>query len=258
MGVTRTHGIPGLPGNNNFKVMYAGATKLGYKEVHTGNMAINSQPRDGRGRCMQLGFCFQGCKSGAKWSTLYTELPKAEKTGNMDLRPESHVVAHRARRQAGKATGVVYFDKDGKEQRQKARIVCVAGNSIETPRLLLLSASSKFPDGLANSSGQVGRNYMRHMTGSVYAHVQAAGAHVPRHHDGRHRARRGAPRHQARLRRRLRDGDAGARHSLHGGVPEPGRLGLAEFREYMDHYTRTWPACGWWARTCRARPTASR
>lgn len=167
MGVTRTHGIPGLPGNNNFKVMYAGATKLGYKEVHTGNMAINSQPRDGRGRCMQLGFCFQGCKSGAKWSTLYTELPKAEKTGKLDLRPQSHVtrIEHDDK---GKVTGVVYFDKDGREQRQKARIVAVAGNSIETPRLLLLSASSMFKDGLANSSGQVGRNYMRHMTGSVY------------------------------------------------------------------------------------------
>ena len=54
-------------------------------------------------------------------------------------------------------------------QRQKARVVCVAGNSIESPRLLLNSASSKFPDGLANSSGQVGKNYMRHTTGSVYA-----------------------------------------------------------------------------------------
>ena len=49
MGVTRTNGIPGLPGNNNFKVLEAGAKKLGYKEVHTGRMAINSQPRDGRG-----------------------------------------------------------------------------------------------------------------------------------------------------------------------------------------------------------------
>jgi choline dehydrogenase-like flavoprotein len=168
MGVTRTHGIPGLAGNNNFKVMHAGAKKLGYKEVHTGNMAINSRPRDDRGRCMQLGFCFQGCKSGAKWSTLYVELPKAEKTGNLDLRPESHVtrIEHN---EAGKVTGVVYFDKDGKEQRQKARAVAVAGNSIETPRLLLMSASAKFKDGLANSSGQVGRNYMRHMTGSVYA-----------------------------------------------------------------------------------------
>jgi choline dehydrogenase-like flavoprotein len=167
MGVTRTHGIPGLPGNNNFKVMHAGAKKLGYKEVHTGNMAINSQPRDGRGRCMQLGFCFQGCKSGAKWSTLYTELPKAEATGNFELRAESHVtrIEHDT---SGKASAVVYFDKDGKEQQQKARVVCVAGNSIETPRLLLMSSSTMFPNGLANSSGQVGRNYMRHLTGSVY------------------------------------------------------------------------------------------
>ena len=76
MGVTRTNDIPGLPGNNNFKVLEAGARKLGYKTVHTGNMAINSQPRDGRGACQQIGFCFQGCKSGAKWSTLYTEIPK--------------------------------------------------------------------------------------------------------------------------------------------------------------------------------------
>jgi len=168
MGVTRTHGIPGLPGNNNFKVMHAGAQKLGYKECHTGNMAINSQPRHDRGRCMQLGFCFQGCKSGAKWSTLYTEIPEAGATGNFELRTECHVsrIEHDA---SGKVTGVVYFDADGKEQRQKARAVCVAGNSIETPRLLMLSESSKFSDGLANSSGQVGRNYMRHMTGSVYA-----------------------------------------------------------------------------------------
>ncbi|MDU1671742.1 MAG: RtcB family protein, partial [Bradyrhizobium sp.] len=70
---------------------------------------------------------------------------------------------------SGKVTGVVYADSQGKMQLQKARIVAVAGNSIESPRLLLNSASNLFPDGLANSSGQVGRNYMRHMTGSVYA-----------------------------------------------------------------------------------------
>ena len=168
MGVTRTHGIPGLPGNNNFRVMYAGAKKLGYQECHTGNMAINSVPRHDRGRCLQLGFCFQGCKSGAKWSTLYTEIPKAESTGNLDLRTECQVlrIEHDYK---GKINAVLYVDRDGKEQRQKARAVCVAGNSIETPRLLLMSASAKYPGGLANSSGQVGRNYMRHMTGSVYA-----------------------------------------------------------------------------------------
>ncbi len=168
LGVTRTHGIPGLPGNNNFKVMYNGAKRLGYKHVHTGRMAINSQPRDGRGACQQLGFCFQGCKTGAKWSVLYTEIPKAEATGKLDLRPESHAlrIQHDA---SGKATGVLYADKAGNRHVQRARVVCVACNSIESPRLLLNSASSRFPNGLANSSGQVGKNYMRHTTGSVYA-----------------------------------------------------------------------------------------
>ena len=168
MGVTRTNGIPGLPGNNNFKVMYAGAKRLGYKHCHTGRMAINSRPRHDRASCQQIGFCFQGCKTGAKWSTLYTEIPAGEATGNLEVRPESHV-ARIEHNDAGKVTGVVYRDKDGKDQRQAARAVAVAGNSIETPRLLLLSAGGKHPDGLANASGQVGRNYMRHMTGSVYA-----------------------------------------------------------------------------------------
>lgn len=168
MGVTRTNGIPGLPGNNNEKVLEAGARKVGYKDFSTGRMAINSQPRDDRGACQQIGFCFQGCKSGAKWSTLYTEIPKGEATGNLEVRPNCHVakIEHDA---TGKVTGVVYFDAKGTTQRQKARVVAVAGNSIESPRLLLNSASAQYPDGLANSSGQVGKNYMRHVTGSVYA-----------------------------------------------------------------------------------------
>ena len=235
MGVTRTNGIPGLPGNNNFKVMHAGATKLGYKEVHTGRMAINSRPRDDRAQCLQLGFCFQGCKSGAKWSTLYTELPRAEKTGNMDLRPESHVtrIEHN---DAGKVTGVVYFDKDGKEQRQKARIVCVAGNSIETPRLLLLSASNLFKDGLANSSGQVGRNYMRHMTGSVY------GMFKQPVHMYRGTVMAGIVRDEAV--HNTKRGFAGGyeMETISLGVPflaaflKPGAWG-SDFTEYMDNYT---------------------
>lgn len=168
MGVTRTGDRPGLPGSNNFKVLKAGADKLGYKECHTGNMAINSLERDGRNACQQTGFCFQGCKWGAKWSTLYTEIPKGEATGKLEVRPDSQVlrIEHD---DSGKVTAVVYADKDGNLQRQRARIVAIAGNSIESPRLLLNSASPKFPNGLANSSGQVGRNYMRHMTGSVYA-----------------------------------------------------------------------------------------
>ena len=168
MGVTRTNGIPGLPGNNNFKVMKAGADKLGYRECHTGRMAINSQPRDGRAACHQVGFCFQGCKFGAKWSTAYTEIPSGEATGNLEVREHAHVLTIE-HDNSGRVTGVVYADQDGALHKQNARVVAVAGNSIESPRLLLNSETTMFPDGLANSSGQVGRNYMRHMTGSVYA-----------------------------------------------------------------------------------------
>ncbi len=168
LGVTRTNGIPGLPGNNNFKIMKAGADKLGYKHCHTGRMAINSQPRNGRGACQQLGFCFQGCKTGAKWSTLYVDIPAGEETGKLEVRANSQVLKIQHNK-SGKVTGVLYADKNGKQHVQKARVVCVAGNSFESPRLLLNSASSMYPDGLANSSGQVGKNYMRHMTGSVYA-----------------------------------------------------------------------------------------
>ncbi len=81
MGVTRRNGNPGMPASNNFKVMYAGARKLGYKRVHTNYLAINSRVHDGRGLCIQQGFCAQGCKTDAKWSTLVTEIPRAEATG---------------------------------------------------------------------------------------------------------------------------------------------------------------------------------
>jgi len=168
LGVTGTHGIPRLPGNNNYKVLAAGAKRVGYKEFHSGNMAINSQPRDDRPACHQIGFCMEGCAIGAKWSTLYTEIPKAEATGHFELRPES-MALHITHDASGLVTGVVYADKAGNQHEQRARAVFVAGNSVETPRLLLNSASSKFPDGMANSSGQVVRNFMRHMSGTVYA-----------------------------------------------------------------------------------------
>jgi choline dehydrogenase-like flavoprotein len=164
MVVTRRNGVPGLPASNHFKVIHYGATKLGYKKVTTGYMAINSRPADGRPMCIQQGFCVQGCKTGAKWSTLYTEIPRAEATGNLDLRAECRAVRIE-HGDDGRASGVVYVDPHGQEQRQKARIVCVACNSIETSRLLLLSESARFPHGLANSSDQVGRNFCRH-TGS--------------------------------------------------------------------------------------------
>ena len=224
MGTTGTNDIPRLPGNNNFKVLEAGARKLGYKEVHTGNMSINSQPRDGRGACQQIGFCFQGCKSGGKWSTLYTEIPKGEATGNLEVRPNA-MALHIEHDAQGKVTGVVYVDADGKQQRQKARVVAVAGNSLESPRLLLNSAVGQVPARSGEQLGAGGPQLHASHHRQRLRGVRQAGAHVSRHHHGRHRARRGAQRSEARLRRWLRAGDAVARPAVHGGVPQSGRLG---------------------------------
>ncbi len=163
MGVTGRFGNPMLPGNNNYKVMAAGAKAIGYKKITTNHMAINSRARDGRPACMQIGFCNSGCAIGAKWSTLYTEIPKAEETGHFELRPES-MVTRITHDKNGRVNGVDYRDGDGASRHQAARAVCVAGNAIETPRILLISRSKQFPMGLANGSDQVGRNYMTHFT----------------------------------------------------------------------------------------------
>jgi len=167
MGVTGTNGLPRQPETNAFKVVNYCAKKAGYA-FEMGPSAINSVVRDGRPACQMIGFCTSGCKIGAKWSTLYTEIPKAMETENFELRPNSMAlqIQHDGK---GKITGVLYADKNGEHQVQKARIVCVAGNSIESPRLLLNSASNMFKDGMANSSGQVGRNYTRHATQHIYA-----------------------------------------------------------------------------------------
>ncbi|GAA1638870.1 GMC family oxidoreductase [Georgenia ruanii] len=168
IGTTHRHGRPPLPANNNYKVFAAGAEKVGYTFYATGPYGTNAEPYDGRPASIQDGFNFQGDKSRAKWSILVSELPKALKTDLLDLRPQSQAVQI-THDDKGRVDAVLYLDKDGNLHRQAARVVCLAGNAIETPRLLLMSASPLFPDGLANSSGMVGKNYMRHTTGSVYA-----------------------------------------------------------------------------------------
>ena len=167
MGVSGRGGRPFLPPTNGYKVFALGAKRLGYRDFGVTHVAVNSVPYDGRNACDQIGFCAQGCASGAKWSTLYADIPKAEATGRCEVRANCMAlrVEHDAR---GRVSGVLYADGNGTQHLQKARAVCVAGNSIETPRLLLNSESAKFPDGLANSSGQVGRNYTHIAESYVY------------------------------------------------------------------------------------------
>jgi choline dehydrogenase-like flavoprotein len=168
MGISGTHGIPPSAETNNYKVLKAGAKRVGYREISSTRMAINPVARAGRPGCQQLAFCNSGCAIGAKWSTLYTEVPAAEATGHFELRTNAMAVRINHDK-SGKVTGVVYKDGNGTLSEQRARAVCVAGNVVETTRLLLNSDSPLFPGGLGNSSGNVGRHYMRHTFGAALA-----------------------------------------------------------------------------------------
>lgn len=168
MGVTGTNGLPPLPANNNCKVMLHGAARLGLQRASTGRHAINSQPYDGRPATVQDGFTIAGDKHQSRWSTQAVEIPRALATGRLDLRSGCRAlsVAHDA---AGRACAVVYADAAGQLQRQAARVVVLAANSVESSRLLLHSASGRFPQGLANGWGQVGRNYLRHVVQTLWS-----------------------------------------------------------------------------------------
>lgn len=156
---SRPYPLPPLPDKSSGVLLEKGARTLGL-HAQVAPMAILSQPRDGRGACQHCGRCvWYGCEFGAKSSSLVTGIRRAVATGRCEIRTDSTV--HRIETDArGRATGVVYWDEQGTERRQRARAVVLAANGAETSRLLLLSASPKYPDGLANSSGAVGRHLM--------------------------------------------------------------------------------------------------
>lgn len=168
MGVSGTNGWPKLPKSNNYRVLAEGARRIGLTEAHRSTMAINSVARDGRPACRQYGFCVSGCPINAKWTAANTPLAKAARSDHFELRDRSFVltVEHDSK---GRASAVVYLDAEGREQRQRARLVCMAANAIDTPRILLNSTSRRFPEGLANRSGHVGRHYVKHTFGIVTA-----------------------------------------------------------------------------------------
>ena len=127
--------------------------------------AIATKDYEGRAACINLGPCLTGCAQGAKASTDVTYWPAAVRRG-VELRTHCRV-REITLDESGMADGVIYYDASGEEKRQKAEIVIVACNGVGTPRLLLNSASKRFPDGLANRSGLVGRNLMFHPYGMV-------------------------------------------------------------------------------------------
>ena len=139
---------------------YAQATnKLGW-HWWPSEIAVNTVEYEGRAACINLGNCTPGCAQGAKGSVDITYWPAAIRAG-VELRTNCRV-REILTNEHGMASGVVYYDPNGVERFQPAEVVILAANGVGTPRLLLNSASGRFPKGLANASDLVGRNLMLH------------------------------------------------------------------------------------------------
>jgi choline dehydrogenase-like flavoprotein len=135
------------------------ATNIGYHAIPVPR-AILSQPAMGRRSCEYSGYCSSyGCSSGAKGSGRAALLNHAVASGNCTIKPNSKVYKI-ATDDQGEITGVHYYNSVGKEQVVRAKIYVVACQAVETSRLLLASTGAKFPNGLANNNGQVGKNLL--------------------------------------------------------------------------------------------------
>ena len=153
------------PVSANSEVFMIGCERMGIRSRVVPTFIL-SAPYEDRPPCTNRGFCNQGCIPNAKFSTLITYIPKAVARG-AKIKKRSMVTRVNVNRD-GRVTGVNYIH-DGKEYEQKAKIVILSAFCIETPRLLLNSATARFPDGLANSSGMVGKNLMPHYSHDVWA-----------------------------------------------------------------------------------------
>jgi len=164
----RSYPLPPHPSKCEGELFCKGAEALGLHPFSTPR-AINSRPYDGRPACNYCGACASfGCLINARGGSLVSMIQKAEETGKCEVRP--NCMAREITVDAdGKVKGVMYYDAEGAEREQLARVVVLCANGLFSPMLLLSSASSLFPNGLANGSGLVGRNLMLHRFPTVCA-----------------------------------------------------------------------------------------
>jgi choline dehydrogenase-like flavoprotein len=156
---SKPYPLPPMPNKSSGVLMERAARKLGYHAVPV-PVAMLSQAYRGRSACIHCGFCSgYGCKVGAKSSSLASVIPIIEKSGRCELRTNSYV-REISVDNSGRVTGAIYFDANKKEVFQRAKAVVLCANGLESPRLLLLSKSSLFPNGLANNNGVVGKYFM--------------------------------------------------------------------------------------------------
>src|SRR3954470_18238193 len=163
----RDYPLPPLLADQGEMAFEGAARKLGYHPFSTPR-AIISQPYNGRPGCTYCGFCQAfGCHVGAKSSILVTKIPEADATGNFKL--VTGAMCYRVNSDdSGRVTGVSYYGPDNSDNTIEADLVILSPFIYDAVRLLLLSKTSKFPEGLANSSGHLGRHVMTHIGGRVF------------------------------------------------------------------------------------------
>jgi len=138
----------------------------GERVLTIGRCAILTREHNGRAACHYCGVCERGCTTHSYFSSQAATLPAAEATGRLTLRPHSVVHSVIYDPASGRASGVRVIDAESHEELEfNARLVFLCASALESTRLLLNSSTERWPDGLANSSGQVGRNLMDHTMG---------------------------------------------------------------------------------------------
>ena len=153
--------MPPLSPNREYEILYPAARRLGLHPFDV-PMLRNSVPYNGRGPCMRCRWCVGfACEVNARTGTHNTVIPKALSTGNCELRTGC-MVKEVVMDGRGRATGVAYFDGDGRLQQQTSDLVVVSAGAVESARLLLNSKSRLFPNGLGNRYDWVGRNLQSH------------------------------------------------------------------------------------------------
>ena len=163
----REYPLPALHADQSGILFNEGAHKLGYHPFSSPR-AILSEPYHDRPSCTYCGYCQSfGCHVGAKSSILVTKLPEADATGNFKLLTGT-MCYHVNTDNSGRATGVSYYGPDGSDNTIEAEIVILAPFIYDNVRLLMISKTDKFPNGLANSSGQLGKHLMAHMMAHVF------------------------------------------------------------------------------------------
>ncbi len=147
-------------------------------------LAILTKPLNGRAPCHYCGQCGRGCVTASNLSSSQVLIPPAMKTGRFTLIPNA-MAREILVGKDGRASGVAYIDKDSNsEQRVLASAVVVAASACESARLLLNSRSALFPNGLANSSGMVGRNLTDSVGSSGWGYIPQLEKMPPHNHDG--------------------------------------------------------------------------